>query len=176
MQHIGSLHSAGYHAYTGRTHGNGATGSPQAGHNVTASVDAEPVRTTEFSQNSPEGSSSDKLKDSLLTSFISWLSEHLSTAVGAEETSVSSDNKSFSGANGKLTGAAAPENAANRITADRHTSLQAQGNIADDTALHLLSAGALSETIPEPGQKHQTLFDADDAGVRVRAKVSQKPF
>jgi len=176
MQQVGCVHHVGYNAYTGSAHGNGATGSQQAGHNVEASANAELVRTTEFSQNPPEGSSSDKLKDSLLMSFVNWVSGRLNTVVGTGETSISSNKKSVSGISQKIIAAGAPKSTASRISADRNTSLRAQANIADDAALHLLSAGALAETISEPGQKHQTLFDADDAGVRVRAKVAQTPF
>lgn len=176
MQQVGCVHHGGYNAYPGSTYGNGATGSQQADHKVEASANAELVRTAELSKNPPEGSSSDKLKDSLLMSFINWVSEHLNTVVGTGEASISSGKNSSSGTNRKIISAATPENTANRISDDRDASLRAQANIADDTALHLLSAGALAETISEPGQKHQTLFDADDAGVRVRAKVAQTPF
>lgn len=176
MQQVGSVYNGGHGAHTNSAHGNGAFGSQKADRDVRSSADAELVRTAKFAENPPAGSSSEKLKDSLLMSFINWFSEHLKTVAGSEKTPISSDSKSVSDTGRKIIAEVAADGSTNRIAADRDISLRAQANVTEDAALHLLSAGALAETIPEPGQKHQSLFDTDDVGVRVRAKVSQTPF
>jgi len=151
-------------------------GSPPTAKGTMPSTNAEPVQTGEFAVNATENSSSDKLKDALLTSFINWLSDHIKMIAGAEETPISSGNKSATDIRQEIIAPKVRDSMASLITANRTMSLLVQANATQDTALHLLTTGALAETVPEPGQKQQTLFEADDMGIRARAKVAQKPF
>ena len=167
MQQVGSVHDGARRAYAGRANVDGTIGNNQTERAVGASTKSESVRTIKSKVNPQRGGGSGRLKDALLMSFINWFSEHLKTEVGTEEASISSDRKSVSGMSLKIIAATA---------AEPDISLRAQANVTEDTALHLLSAGAIAETIPEQGQKHQSPFGADDVGSRERARISQMPF
>ena len=124
----------------------------------------------------PADSSSEKLKDALLTSFVDWFSEHSKTGSDVPEISASSADKPESGASREIVAAQAAGRVASEIASNRPMSLIAQANVTQDAALHLLSMGALAETIQEPGQKPHTLFDADYMDVRTKvAKMPHEP-
>lgn len=176
MQHLGSVRAGVYSAYGRGARGDGGIGNRQTEGDVGSSADAKPLYAPESIGTASQDSSSEKLKDAFLMSIINWLSEHLKTVAGTGGVSISSGNKSVSGTNLSIVAEAAANGTVDRIAAEGDISLRAQANVAEDTALHLLSAGALAETVQEPGHKHQTLFEADDVDLRIRAKVSQTPF
>ena len=189
MQEVGNLRYVGCCALAGSAARYKGTGGQQAEHDAgaviasaptakgaTSSTNANPVQTAEFAVNATRDSSSDKLKDALLTSFIDWLSEHVKIVFDAGETPISSGNKSATDIKQEIIAPKIRDSMASLIAANRTMSLLVQANVTQDTALHLLSTGALAETVPEPGQKQQALFEADAMGIRARAKVAQKPF
>ena len=124
----------------------------------------------------PADSSSEKLKDALLVSFLDWSSGHSKTGSDMPEISASSEGKPESGASWEIVAAQVVGRVASEIASNRPMSQKAQANVTQDAALHLLSMGALAETIQEPGQKPHTLFDADYMDVRTKvAKMPNEP-
>jgi hypothetical protein len=87
--------------------------------------------------------------------------------------SAASEGKAERSLNREIDSAQTADRMASEITSNRPMSLMAQANVTQDAALHLLSMGALAETIQEPGQKPHTLFDADY--MDVRTKVAKMP-
>lgn len=188
MQQITSIYNSGG-AYVHSALKNGVTGNRQSeadpgppasawslGHDSHVLADSRLLRAAGPAESQDRASSSGKLKDTLLMSFIDWFHEHLKIAGHIEKVSTASKNDLLSDISRKISDSGVAEYVAGRIAADSEFALRAQANVSENTALHLLSAGAVAETVHEPGQKQQTLFDADDTGVRVRAKVAQTSF
>ena len=140
---------------------------------VASSPDIKPDGTSKFLEKPDEDSSSEKLKDALLVSFIDWFSGHLTTGSYTPEISAASEGKLAKSMSREADSAQSVGRMAREITSNHHTSLLIQANVAQDTALHLLSVGALAEAVQEPDQKQHTLFDADY--MDVRTKVAKMP-
>lgn len=172
MQEVGNVQSGGYRARVLNAASREGSDSGQ----VRRRAGPERARKTGFAEDSAEDRSSDKLKDALLVSFLDWFSEHFTTGSKTPEMSSASEGKPERGAGREIVADQTADRVAEEIASNRPLSLLLQANVTQDTALYLLSAGALAETVQEPGQKPHTLFDADYMDLRTKtAKMPNTP-